>query len=89
MKVFIETARDRSVGIWPQEITLTIEGYDWAAPWAKDQLKVKLRGVFEEMLDEPVEVRLESECPDCGADGFKDCECSNPNCINNLPLGDE
>ena len=86
----IEDMGDRSVGIWPQSITINFG--EWELD-EEDRKKVKDGAVeyFKTCVsDMPVRYAyFNDECADCGAGKLADGNCSNAKCVNNLHFGDD
>jgi hypothetical protein len=94
MKILIETAGDRSVGIQPDRITI-----DWPSlevgddSGRREALRKDIQETFTNFLDERCGVRFDDECPDCGKVMFVAASgrsgphrtCNNPTCIRNIP----
>lgn len=65
MKIFITTAGDRSVGIQPAHLHVDLGNcVGLSKPEYREEVRTMLRTTFEELLDEPCDVRFEDERED-------------------------
>ena len=72
LKLFVECPGDRSVGIWPSQLKITIEGALGNLDNEQlEYLRERLKETFANLIDDHVGVLYEGECPDCGRKNCK------------------
>ena len=76
MKSEIYIAGDPSVGIFSQYLSAELPFDEFDDKDHREEVRKQLGALYSEWATEPVGVRFEDECPDCG---HVDC---SPHCIN-------
>lgn len=98
MKIYIETQGDRSVGIFPDFVEISMNRDLPKKEDEREETRKQLVDFWNDFLDNGrITVRFEDECPDCGKRTIENgltvgvgCYkkvwgCYNPNCIRNMP----